>query len=138
MFPYRFLIYHKQGTSGKTLFLQYANGSILGPEPVPALSQKTHNQRGMFEPEDATVAGDAARKLSMPADSFEINPDFVSVVETPETCLNIVLVSLTTLDPPHDLVAKAEAKFIGIMQARGLPDVELELLRTAYESILGG
>jgi hypothetical protein len=52
--------------------------------------------------------------------------------------IDILLASITTVDPPFEEAEKSNAQFIDLTQARGLPPVELELLRSAYELILGG
>ena len=50
----------------------------------------------------------------------------------------VILAGITTIDPPFDLADRAGATFIDLTQARGLPQIELELLRHAYELLMGG
>lgn len=59
-------------------------------------------------------------------------------VEVPGGTIQIILANIATMDPPFEQAEKANARFIDLTQARGLPQIELELLRHAYELVLGG
>ena len=59
-------------------------------------------------------------------------------VEVPGGSVQILLAEITTIDPPFEAVEQQGARFIDLTQARGLPPVEMEMLRHAYELVLGG
>ncbi len=42
----RLILYHKQGTSARTLFLRHATGSIIAPCPLPFLSTLLEEDEG--------------------------------------------------------------------------------------------
>ena len=50
---------------------------------------------------------------------------------------DVHLAHFCDIDPPLDAAAAAGGEFIDLTAARGLPRVELELLRLAYEHVLG-
>jgi hypothetical protein len=45
--------------------------------------------------------------------------------------------SFTSIDPPFAAAEAIGGRFIAITEARGLPPVELDLLRKAYEILIG-
>jgi hypothetical protein len=47
------------------------------------------------------------------------------------------LASFTTIDPPFDAAAAVGGQFIAITEAMGGMPVEMDLLRRAYEVLLG-
>jgi hypothetical protein len=86
----------------------------------------------------AAVLDETEHRLGLPKDTLEIESEYRQTVEVPGENIEILLASIKTIDPPFDVVEKSNAVFIELTQARGLPAVELELLRSAYELILGG
>ena len=49
----------------------------------------------------------------------------------------MLLARFTAIDPPFSAAEQLGGAFIDLTQARGLPPLELDLLRRAYEVILG-
>ena len=76
--------------------------------------------------------------MGFKAGTLKAEGEFLQVVEAPDEQVQIILANITTMDPPFDVAEKIGAQFIDLTQARGLPQVELELLRFAYQIILGG
>jgi len=136
---YRVILYHKQATSARTRFLKFANESVCAFEHIPMPAQLLER-----EPSSNTVNHPAAilqqveKQLSLPAGCLKAEGEFRHSVEVPGKTIQIILACITTLDPPFEEAEKAQARFIDLTQARGLPGVELELLRHAYELVLGG
>ncbi len=135
---YRVILYHKQATSARTRFLKYANESVcaFSPLPMPA---------AVLDEDDATTVNHPAailqaveKRLDFPAGSLKAEGEYHQTVDVPGEKIQIILGEITTMDPPFDEAERAGAKFIDLTQARGLPSVELELLRSAYELVLGG
>jgi hypothetical protein len=134
----RFLLYHKQATSARTLFLRFAAGHLLGPEPLPFLTaaDATATFQGAAHP--ASLGLVLSRELGWPDGALEIDPDFVAAVETPTGVLPIHLARFTTIDPPRDWVEAGIGRFCAITELRGSHPAEMALLRQAYEHVLGG
>jgi hypothetical protein len=79
----------------------------------------------------------AEGKLGLPAGSLAHEPEFQATVDTPDGPVAIHLASFTTIDPPFDEAAALGGKFIAITEAAGGMPVEMDLLRYAYEVLLG-
>ena len=139
----RFLLYHKQSISARTLFLKFAGGSVLAPAPLPFLSSPVDPEQhpesdfdGQLHP--ATLAKELADGLGLPASLFAIDPDFRERIETPRGEAQAYLAGFTGMDPPRELAAGIGASFQPITELRGGHPVEMDLLRKAYEHLLGG
>ncbi|MGV6817768.1 MAG: hypothetical protein ACWA44_10940 [Thiotrichales bacterium] len=136
---YRLIFFHKQATSARTRFLKFDYGSVLAFEPLPELAtilDETTAEEPIIHP--AAVLRQAAEKLGLSSDDLKAEGEFQQCVDIPGETVQVILAEITTMDPPFDLAEKAEAKFIELTQARGLPAVELQLLRAAYEAVMGG
>jgi hypothetical protein len=135
---YRVILYHKQATSARTRFLKFDSGTVCAfdPLPMPAAVLDEDNSSTINHP--AAILKDAERRLSLPAGSLKAQGEYHQMVEVPGETVQIILSEITTMDPPFVEAEQAGASFIDLTQARGLPSVELELLRSAYELVLGG
>ncbi|ALG68051.1 hypothetical protein [Beggiatoa leptomitoformis] len=135
----RLIMYHKQSTSAKTLFLN-VNGTVCAFDGLPPLAELIDN--GKTAPQvlvhPAQLLTDAEKQLGMPAGSLVIDSEFHAYVDVPNGPFSIFLARFTATDPPRDAVAPHNARFISIMEARNLPPAELELLRKAYSTIMEG
>ena len=69
---------------------------------------------------------------------IEAEGEYRACVDVANGPVNIFLARFTSIDPPFELADNCRASFIDLTQARDLPQVELELLRKAYELIMGG
>jgi hypothetical protein len=110
----RLILFHKQKTSARTRFLRFAD-TVLAFGPVPA----------------------AEVRMALPAGSLEIVDDFRMDVDTADGTVPVLLAGFTSIDPPFAAAEAIGARFAPITEARGLPPVELELLRHAYEVLIG-
>ena len=136
----RVIIYHKQKTSAKTLFLSI-NKSVCLFDGLPTLSsllplEEDSQDNVAIHP--AAIIADAEQRLSLDKGSLELDSEFQAEVDAPDQNLTIFLLRTMYVDPPFDEVAKHDGKFIAITDARTYPRTELELLRRAYEAIMEG
>jgi len=135
---YRVILYHKQATSARTRFLKFANNSVCAFEPIAKLVQMLDGLPGDTMILPSSVLKEVEDRLGFMPGSLEAEGQYRKAVEVPGETIQIILARITTTDPPFDLAKKAGGAFIDLTQARGLPAIELELLRTAYEFILEG
>jgi hypothetical protein len=135
---YRVILYHKQATSARTRFLKFGHDSVLAFSPLPNLAQLSTSDSSDAVMHPAAAVQEVERTLGFDAGALKAEGEYHKSVEVPGGHIQVVLAAITSIDPPFDLAAKAGASFIDLTQARGLPRVELELLRGAYELILGG
>jgi hypothetical protein len=133
----RLILVHKQKTSGRLRFLRLPHGTIAFT-PLPPLSDLTENGASPQVVHHPAVFLKAAEaRLGLPAGSLAHEPEFQTTVDTPEGPVAMHLASFTTIDPPFDAAAALGGRFIAITEAAGGMPVEMDLLRRAYEVLLG-
>lgn len=135
---YRIIFYHKQPTSARTRFLKFESGTVCAFSPLPSLAQLIEGKAPKTVLHPAALLRDAEQQLSLDKGLLKAEADFRFSIEVPGETIQVILASIETIDPPFAEAEKAGAAFIDLTQARGLPPVELELLRAAYELVLGG
>ncbi|MBV2092718.1 MAG: hypothetical protein KUF72_17710 [Candidatus Thiodiazotropha sp. (ex Ctena orbiculata)] len=134
---HRVILYHKQATSARTRFLKFENNTVCAFAPLPDLSTVVATRPDtVFHPK--AILSDTEERLGLARDTLAFESEYRQTVQVPGGDIDILLANITTTDPPFVEVESSNAQFIDLTQARGLPDVELELLRSAYELILGG
>jgi len=132
----RLILFHKQKSSARTRFLRFAD-TVLAFGPLPASATLLTEDAGSVRPHPAAHLRAAEARLALPAGSLEPVPDFQCDVETPAGTVPVLLAGFTSIDPPFAAAEAVGARFSPITEARGLPAVELELLRRAYEILIG-
>ena len=135
---YRAIVFHKQATSARLRFLLFESGSVCAPQPIPQLAQAHAGQQPETPLHPAPLTRELTQAWNFEADSLRAEEGYRFVVEVPNQTIQIVLLALDTIDPPFEQAERIGARFIDLTQARGLTPVELELLRGAYELVLGG
>ncbi len=137
----RLIMYHKQATSARTLFLRLG-GTVCNPDGFPTLAQlmdgdaPPDSREAALHP--ASVVAEVEQQLGLSRGSLEVEGEFHARVDVPDAVVNVFLARFTSVDPPHAWAGEHEAKFIPLTEARNLPQVELELLRQAYAVIMEG
>jgi hypothetical protein len=132
----RLILFHKQKTSARTRFLRFAD-TVLAFEPLPVSARLLPDEAITVHLHPAAHLRTAEERLALPAGSLEPVPDFQFDVETPVGTVPVLLAGFTSIDPPFAAAESVGARFAPITEARGLPEVELELLRRAYEVLIG-
>lgn len=134
---YRVIFYHKQHTSARTRFVCFEDQHVCAFEALPASSTLKPASAFRMLRHPASVLSVVAKGLDLPVEALHSEGGFEYSVNTPAGDIQIILVGIDTLDPPFKQVEKISARFIDLTQAREMTTVELELLRHAYELILG-
>lgn len=137
----RVLLYHKQATSARTLFLNLAHGSVVGPQALPPLAsvlEEAEEGAPALLPHPAALHKALGERLELDSGLFELDVEFRHLVDTPPGPVAVYLAHFTTMDPPRALMHERGASFLPITELRGRHPAEMELLRRAYTSILGG
>ena len=136
---YRAILFHKQATSARLRFLRFDRGSVCAFESLPALSRVHGSTQDGVALHPAAAVRRLEAELGFETDSLRACEGYHFEVEVPGERIPVFLVEITSTDPPFSVAGKIGAQFIELTQARGgLPSVELELLRGAYELVLGG
>ncbi len=134
----RLLLFHKQGTSARTRFVRFGD-SLLAFAPPPAGTSLRADDAVPGEPVPHTAAllKLAEGKLGLPGGSLQFEPEFSATLDTPQGEVPVLLAGFTTQDPPFVAADSVGGRFVALTEMRGLPAVEMELVRRAYTVILG-
>ena len=133
----RLILLHKQKTSGRVRFLCFSAG-IVAFSPLPALAalrDEDYSPKIQFHP--TAVVREAEIHLGLPEGAIEPDAEFSAWVDTPEGDMPILLGVFTELDPPFAAAERTKSRFIALTECRQLSEVERDLLRRAYEHVLG-
>jgi hypothetical protein len=135
----RLIMYHKHSTSARLRFLKLAYGGVCGFKPLPRLSQLLDEKPdGTVAVHPAAFISDAEQRLGILPGSLEAEGEFKAYVDVPDGTIPIFLARFTSIDPPFDVAKGHDAEFIDLPQARNIHQVELELLRKAYDAVMSG
>ncbi|RCX32019.1 hypothetical protein [Thioalbus denitrificans] len=139
MIDSRIILFHTQATSARTRFLRLPGATVCGFEPLPPGAELlAEGSGGKVALHPGAAVRDAELRLGLPVGSLEAEGEYLANVQAGSGPVTVFLARFTTIDPPFAAAAAAGAEFIDLTAARGLPALELELLRRAYELILGG
>jgi hypothetical protein len=135
---HRVILYHKHPTSARTRFLKFGNGSVFAFDPIAgsATLQEQGSTHTAVHP--ATVARGVEQRLHLEEGILKADGKFSYSVDAPDGNIQIVLLEISSIDPPFEVAERIGGSFIELLEARGLPQIELNLLRKAYEFLLGG
>ncbi|MBK5970957.1 MULTISPECIES: hypothetical protein [Thiorhodovibrio] len=136
----RLILYHTQPVSARTRFVRFDHGGICGFEPLPArthLDEDDPDIASKLVSHPAFLLRDAEKRLRLEAGALEVHAGFRATPMSPGGAIEVRLARFISLDPPFAEVAAVGGAFIALTEARELPPVELELLRRAYQRILG-
>jgi hypothetical protein len=127
---------HKQSTSGRVRFLRFPHG-VVGLEPLPAASSVADGDVPNVSTHPVEALKQAAEMLGIPLEQMNAEGEFQAWVDTSDGPRQVLLVSFSTIDPPFAAAEAHGCRFIAMTEARGLPQIELALMRKIYEYVLG-
>ncbi|MCW2306899.1 hypothetical protein [Rhodobium gokarnense] len=132
----RVILIHKQPTSARIRFFLHDSGSICGFAPLPEGAAMAMHGGGVVA-FPGTIVTAAAEQLGLDASDLAAEPGFAATVDADGRQIHIHLARFTSIDPPFEMTEEWGGKFIELTEARSLPPVELQLLRDAYEALIG-
>ena len=133
----RLILLHTQRTSGRVRFFCLTSG-VIAFAPLPALSAlRDEDYSPTVQIHPAAVIREAELHLGLPEGAIEAEAEFAAWVDTPAGDVPILLGAFTDLDPPFAAAERTNSRFIAITESRSLSEVERDLLRRAYEHVLG-
>lgn len=133
----RLILLHKQSTSGRVRFLCLPSG-VFAFQPLPALSalhDEDYSPVVQFHP--AAVMREAEIHLGLPEGTVMPEAEFHAWVDTPQGDVPVLLAAFSGIDPPFAAAERLGGRFIAMTESRALSEVERNLLRRAYEHVLG-
>ncbi len=133
----RLILLHKQKTSGRVRFLCFSSG-VVAFKPLPILAAlRDEDYSPTIQIHPTALMREAEIQLGLPEGAIEPEAEFAAWVDTPEGDVPILLGVFTDLDPPFAAAERTRSRFIAITESRQLTEVERQLLRRAYEHVLG-
>ncbi len=135
----RLILYHKQTTSARTRFLRLSYGGVCAFDALPETSELVPPGEGpgSLVSHPARLVRAAEQRLGVAPGSLAPEPEFRFRLRGADGEMEVLLARFTAIDPPFESANAAGGAFIDLTQARGLPPLELALLRLAYEQIMG-
>ncbi len=133
----RLILLHKHGTSGRVRFLCLSSGVVaFAPlPPLSALHDEDYSPTVQVHP--TAVIREAEIHLGLPEGGIQPEADFHAWVDTPSGDVPVLLGLFAGIEPPFPAAERTASRFISITESRQLTDVERQLLRRAYEHVLG-
>ena len=134
-------MYHKSPSSGMTKFLRCDNKTICAFEALPRLStvmereERPKDEKLLSHP--SPLLRQAAEWLGVEQSELELESEYREKVDVANGPLTIYLARFKGIDPPQASAERVGGRFITLTEAVGLPPAEMELLRRAYEVIMG-
>lgn len=132
----RLILLHKQSSSARTRFLRFPHG-LVAFAALPAQASLRPADEAAVRAHPAAPIRAAEIELGLAPGSIEAVTDFHAEVDTPDGVVPVLLGGFTSIDPPFAAAERLGGKFIAITEARGLPAIDLDLARRAYEVVLG-
>lgn len=133
----RLILLHKHGTSGRLRFRCLSSG-VVAFQPLPALAalrNEDYSPTLQFHP--TALVRQAEIRLGLAEGRIEPVADFQAWVDTPTGDVPVLLAAFTGIDPPFAVAERSGGRFIAITESRQLSELERNLLRRAYEHVLG-
>lgn len=133
----RLILLHKQKSSGRVRFLCFSSG-VVAFSPLPALSAlRDEDYSPTVQIHPTAVMREAEIHLGLDEGAIEAEVEFAAWVDTPAGDVPILLGTFASIDPPFAAAERTNSRFIALTEARFLSEVERDLLRRAYEHVLG-
>jgi hypothetical protein len=136
---HRLLLYYKGDISALTLFVQHNSGNICFPESLPKLSEildAEHTETDKVGVHPSALVNTINQLLQLDNDLLRAEPGFSEQIDTPGGIITVHMARFMLLDPPHKLIQSRDCKLKTLMELRGRPPAEMELLRRAYVKVM--
>ena len=134
----RVILCHFDSYSTALVFARYGS-SVLAPAPLPEAA------RAMPEPGDAderhtpgAVLDALAAQHVLDLTQLRLDDGFQAWMSSERGPIRIHLARYSTLDAPHQAIEPFGGVFKPISELRGIPMIELNLLRQVFNLIMGG
>lgn len=137
----RVILYHNNPASARLRFLRFSYHRVCYPEALPALSvlsDTLSDASHSIAIHPAATIQQVEKQLHLESGELQVEGEYRASVDVAGGPVSVFLARFNSIDPPFELAQMIGARFIDLNEARDLPQVELELLRKAYELILGG
>jgi hypothetical protein len=133
----RVILCHFDSYSAALNFARYGD-SVLAPAPLPAAAT---NKAAPAEPGDshapAAVFDALIARYGLDPAQLRLDEDFEAWLSDDVGPIRVHLARFTGLDAPHAAIEALGGVFKPISQMRGMPPLELNLMRQVFNLIMG-
>lgn len=134
----RVILCHFDSYSTALVFARYGD-SVLAPAPLP----ETASAIPVLSDVDAQHAPGAVldafvARYGLDPTKLKLDDDFQAWLSSDGDPIRIHLARFTTIDAPHEALEPSGGVFKPISGMRGMPMIELNLMRQAFNLIMGG
>lgn len=134
----RVILCHFDSYSAALHFARYGD-SILAPAPLSAQASAIAAPESAAEHHNPTPVVDAlAARYGLDPAQLRLDDGFEAWLSGESGPVRVHLVRFTTFDPPHAAIEPLGGVFKPISQMRGMPQIELNLMRQVFNLIIGG
>lgn len=138
MQPCRLIMYHKHPSSARTRFYKLAHGGVCGSDPLPVPAQLLDEPDSSVVSHPGKLVSEMEQVLGLDAGGLEVDGEFHVWVDVAHGPIEVFLARFTDREPPFEAIAELGGELIDLGGGRSLAQVELELLRKAYECVMEG
>ena len=134
----RVILCHFDSYSTALLFARYGSG-VLAPAPLPEAASAMPVHEDATERHTPGAVLDAlVVQYGLDATQLRLDDDFQAWMSSDRGPIRIHLARFTTFDAPRQAIEPHGGVFKPISEMRGLPMIELNLLRQVFNLIMGG
>ncbi len=135
----RIIVFHKHRTSARTVFLIDTDGSILFGDTLDGPCHLLENGEVAEQHDERHFAllHSVEEELHLKKNALVMEPEFQQTIETPHGVMPVFLARLDSMDAPDHSELSGGQAFVPITELRKLSPQEMELVRLAYEHVLG-
>jgi len=134
----RVILCHFDSYSTALVFARYGD-SILAPTPLPDGTSNAPAPEDVSEQHAPSAVLDAfVAQYGLDPTKLILNDGFQAWLSSDGDPIRIHLARFTTLDAPHDALQPSGGVFKPISGMRGMPMIELNLMRQVFDLIMGG
>jgi hypothetical protein len=135
---HRVILCHFDSYSTALRFARYG-GSVLAPAPLPESARAISVPNDTNEQHTPAVVMEAlAAQCGLDTTQLALDDDFQAWMSCDRGPVRIHLARFTALDAPHSTIEPLGGVFKPISEMRGIPMIELNLLRQVFNLIMGG
>jgi hypothetical protein len=134
----RVILCHFDSYSAALLFARYG-GSILAPAPLPEAASAMPAPSDTTEQHTPGAVLDAlAAQHGLDPAQLKLDDGFQAWISSDSGPIRIHLVRFTTFEAPREAIEPLGGVFKPISEMRGMPMIELNLMRQVFNLIMGG
>jgi hypothetical protein len=133
----RVILCHFDSYSAALLFARYGD-SVLAPAPLPEAASAIPAPDDDAQHDPGAVLDALGAQHGLDPAQLKLDDGFQAWLSSDSGPIRIHLARFTTFEAPHEAIEPLGGVFKPISQMRGMPVIELNLMRQVFDLIMGG